>query len=72
MTVAPPGEIDQPPSPNPPEEPRVHPLTALSLAVSLAVAAGLLINWEAALTVLVAVLRFFAAAGDQDPPTPAK
>ncbi|MGN2642458.1 hypothetical protein ACTD5D_41055 [Nocardia takedensis] len=72
MTVAPPGEIDQPSPPNPPNPPRVHPLSALSLAVSLAVATGLLVGWEAAVTVLVTTLGFFAAMGGQEPPTSAK
>ncbi|MGW4371357.1 hypothetical protein ACWEKT_37530 [Nocardia takedensis] len=72
MTVSPPADIDQPPPPTPPNPSRVHPLTALSLAVSLAVATALLVGWEAAVTVLVAVLEVFAAAGGHEPPTPAK
>ncbi|WP_194829245.1 hypothetical protein [Nocardia sp. XZ_19_231] len=47
--------------PQPPESPDNHPLLALGLAVALATAAGVLVGWEAAVTVLVAVLGLFVA-----------
>ncbi|MFD4439288.1 hypothetical protein ACFWPK_05860 [Nocardia sp. NPDC058519] len=47
--------------PRPPESPGNHPLLALGLAVALGTAAGVLVGWEAAVTVLVAVLGFFVA-----------
>lgn len=43
----------EPPEPRPPE---IHPLLALSLAVSLATATGLLTGWSEAVTVLISVL----------------
>ncbi|MFD9614899.1 hypothetical protein ACFWWS_36595 [Streptomyces sp. NPDC059083] len=46
----------------PPDGNHVHPLVALSLAVSLATAAGLLTNWPAAITVFLTVLGVFSAA----------
>ncbi len=60
MRVDPPSTIENdpfPPAPDPREP--VHPLVALSLAVSLASAAGLLAGWDAAVTVLGCVLSFF-------------
>lgn len=47
--------------PNPPEPSghEVHPLIALSVAVSLAVPVGLLAGWPAAVTVLLAILGLF-------------
>jgi thiosulfate reductase cytochrome b subunit len=53
----------KPDSPHPhPADPKpdLHPLVVLSLAVSLAVATGLLAGWPAGVSVLVAVLGLFA------------
>jgi hypothetical protein len=62
MRVAPPSPNGHPCVPDPPESPEVDPLLALALAVALSTAAGMLVGWEAAVTVLVAVLSLFAAA----------
>ena len=62
MSVTPPDEHAYPPSPpDPPETHDVHPLLALFLAVILASTAGILVGWEAAVTVLIAVLGLFVA-----------
>ncbi len=46
--------------PDEPDDPRIHPLLALSLAVGLAAVTGLVAGWPAAVTVLLAVLSLFA------------
>ncbi|MFI6959631.1 hypothetical protein ACIBJI_39970 [Nocardia sp. NPDC050408] len=62
MRVDPPSTIENSPFPSAPDpKGPVHPLVALSLAVSLASAAGLLDGWDASVTVLSCVLSFFAA-----------
>ncbi|MFE7721904.1 hypothetical protein ACFU44_22995 [Nocardia rhizosphaerihabitans] len=61
MRVAPPSADRHPCVPDPPESPEVDPLLALALAVALSTAAGVLVGWEAAVTVLVAVLSLFVA-----------
>ncbi len=67
MTVVPPSPVENSRFPSPPDPKRqVHPLVALSLAISAALGAGLLAGWEAAVTVLCAVLGFFGSA---NPPT---
>lgn len=48
--------------PDPPESPEVDPLLALALAIAVATAAGVLVGWVPAVTVLVAVLSLFGAA----------
>ncbi|TDP28217.1 hypothetical protein [Nocardia ignorata] len=58
MSVTPTSENSYP---LPPESPGNHPLLALGLAVALATAGGVLVGWEAAVTVLVAVLGLFVA-----------
>ncbi len=55
MTIVPKSDTPEP-SPPEPKGPVVHPLLALSLAVSLATTAGLLMGWPSALTVFLAVL----------------
>lgn len=47
--------------PCPPESPSDHPLLVVVLAISLATAAGVLVGWEAAVGVLIAVLGLFTA-----------
>lgn len=49
---------DNNPVPNPPDprEPGFEPFVVLALALGLAVPTGLLVNWAAAVTVLLAVI----------------
>ncbi len=57
MRVAPPPNEESLPRPPDPNEPMMHPLLALSVALSLAVGtAGLSANWDAAVTVFTVVL----------------
>ncbi|MGW5569691.1 hypothetical protein ACWEVD_00705 [Nocardia thailandica] len=58
MSVTPTSKNAYPRRPEPPDD---DPLAALALAVALAIAAGALVGWEAAVTVLVAVLGLFVA-----------
>lgn len=62
MRVDPPSPVENDyfPSPRDPKK-QVHPLVALSLALSTALAAGLLAGWDAAVTVLCAVLTLFSS-----------
>ncbi|SUA47428.1 Uncharacterised protein [Nocardia africana] len=46
--------------PSDPRPPEIHPLLALSLAVSLATGTGLLTGWSEAVTVLVSCLGVLA------------
>src|SRR5688500_13424675 len=62
VSVTPPDEQAYPSGPpDPPERDSVHPLLALLLAVLLASTAGILVGWETAVTVLIAVLGLFVA-----------
>lgn len=58
MSVTPHNENSDP---SPPESPGDHPLPALVLAVSLATTSAVLVGWEAAVSVLIAVLGLFVA-----------
>ncbi len=60
MSVTPPPEISQPNPPDPHAARGIHPLVALSLAVSIATAVGLLAGWVAAAPILLEILRLFA------------
>ncbi|WP_157227971.1 hypothetical protein [Nocardia asiatica] len=42
-----------------PKGPEIHPLVVLSLALTLALAAGLLVGWPAGVSVFVTVLGLF-------------
>jgi hypothetical protein len=62
MRVDPPSTIENSRFPSAPDpKGPVPPLVALSLAISLASVAGLLVGWDAAVTVFSCVLSFFAA-----------
>lgn len=52
------------PMPPPKEERDLPPLVALRIAMSLAIAAGVLVDWQAAVTVLVIVLELFVVFRD--------
>lgn len=50
--------------PYPPQEDHLDPLAALGIALSLAVAVRVLVDWQAAVTVLVIVLELLVAVRD--------
>lgn len=61
MRVDPPSTVENSSRPSEPDPQRpVHPLIAMMLAISLAVAIGLLGGWDAAATVLASVLTFLS------------
>lgn len=66
MRVDPPSfdENSRRPSPMDPAA-AIHPLGVLSLAISLAVASGLLAGWDAGATVLCSVLSFLSSIQSQ-------
>ncbi|MFQ6396887.1 hypothetical protein ACLMAJ_25920 [Nocardia sp. KC 131] len=61
MSSVKPPTAEQSSSPADPPEQAADPRLALSFAVSVAVAAGLLTNWSTAATVLLEVIALFTA-----------